>query len=338
MPVIITGLDLSDTADWWDWRITSSGAIGYISHTLNSTGFHAERLIAAQAAGSQPYTHELTHHDHTYHTRGNTWALDTATGRVVVGAGGQWTYRSEAEGIRVSLHICCSSVGLMALPATVVDYGHAASTGFPVSWDLTGTGTGAKDLAISSGDTNRALYAFVEWPPPGTQPTVAWMRSGQADENFTLIADSGVQTGNPSRIWAYRLLNPTAGTGEVRASDGLVAGFFVTGVDQSSPEIATATNYVQDQTSTITISAPAGSLVLDAAAWYHMNSTGMAAPTPGPDQNVAWAWFYDSGAGFNDGELAGSYGTSLTRTWTSVAVTPIPPTDWASAAVAVRGA
>lgn len=211
--------------------------------------------------------------------------------------------------------------------------------------DLLSTGSGA-NLPLTVGtEPNAAIYLFVlnqdqsgsnrfsaGWQPEGSVPGSV--------QSFTKLTEvsTAVAGDLTEYLSVWRLLAPqqTITSSVVRTSDPAdhihaVGGFVLSGVDQTTPEITTATNSGTGTSTSLTISS-SGGLALDAAGWLEANASSIATPTPGGGQTQAWARSFDNSFGRADAGHGGSSGSD-TPSWSLGA-----SRKWVAAGVRVRGA
>lgn len=178
-------------------------------------------------------------------------------------------------------------------------------------------------LTVSASDANRALYVFalnqddsganrysVSYLPEGTNPGSAVA--------FTKVTELKSPS-NTSWISVWRLLSPTptVSASVVRTSDPQnkihsTGVYYLSGVDQTTPEVGSATNSGTGSSTSLSLSA--GGLSLDAGGWLTADATGIVNPTPGVGQTQAWALSYNNGAGQTDAGFGGSSG-AVNPTW-----------------------
>lgn len=161
MTVYINGFDVSDTADWYGWEITGkSSARGYVTEAARATFFEEIKQANISGGRHQAYTHELTQQRHTYYTRGSTWVADTATRKILVASSvPRWTYSGDDP--RMSLYICCASLGRLPAVAAPALFGpDTFDTACSMGGDFLWNGAYSADSGACKGDTGANLSAF----------------------------------------------------------------------------------------------------------------------------------------------------------------------------------
>lgn len=183
---------------------------------------------------------------------------------------------------------------------------------------------------------DRALYAAI-LVHPATTPTMTWYPDGVltpgTGQAMTQIAT--VTHASAMKMVLFRLLNPTAGAGEIGVSSVAtaqgVAWWFLSGVHQVTPEADTDTATGTGTASAITSVPGANAVVLDAAGWGNNDLNPSANPTAGAGQTVDIAGFFNDSSGLHDVQFGGSHGSS-TPSWTWDG-----SRNWCAVAVAVAG-
>ncbi len=185
-------------------------------------------------------------------------------------------------------------------------------------------------LAHRTGGTGTPV---VTWYP-------AWVNAGTPGAGVALTQIASLVHPSVStldiRIW--RLLSPSVSTQPTSAVDFLIPGmetgvlgcWFVSGVNQTTPEAATATNSgTSGSASTVTVGA--GNLILDAAGWMMANAI-ITAPAPTSGQTQSWSRTVDRTFGVGDVGMGGGRGTGTTPTWGFTNTYD----NWMAAAVAIN--
>jgi hypothetical protein len=214
--------------------------------------------------------------------------------------------------------------------ATVVDSG--AVQGFGGDEDI---------VVLDVTGTDRAVYAAV-LTGTGNAPTPTWypdfVNDGTPGTGYALTEIERA-TGSSCDAILYRLVNPVASsvaTSSLRVNAGgsmfggtIAYAWALSGVDQTTPELDTATNSGTGSGSSLSLSEPG--LVLEVSGWGGVNNATMSTPINTGDNTTDYANTINLSFGLPDWAAGFAHGSDTAPTWSFTDSHP-----WAAAAVTVQ--